>query len=326
MTNKTFTAHGVSDLLDLVPALFGFEPHDSFIAIAVHGENSRFGFRLRLDLPPLEFVAQAADQVAGHLLRQGPDGVILLALTERSREADALIAAVGSRMGDVPVYEAVRCDGAAYWIYGPRGPGQPVPYRRRCSPVVVEAVMQGQAILPDRDALVARFAAVAGERKQLMEDATAHVLNGALHELTAGPRLCLGVVGLARLEPIMLKHAKGEALDDQDLATLAIWVSSEDVRDAVWSQFRCDNAETALRLWTEVAQSVVEPFEVPVLCLAGFAAWLSGDGSQALIAAERALVKEPDYEMGVLILRILDAGVSPSAWDGFDPGPPAVAA
>ena len=326
MNQRPFTARGIPDLLDLVPALFGFEPQESFIAITTHGDHSRFGFRLRLDIPPMRHVAAAAAQVAGHVRRQDPDGVILLALTERSQEADALIAASAVLLDPVPVHEAVRCDGVSYWTYGPDGPDGPAPYSRHCSPVVAAAVLGGLPILPDRTTLVARFAEVSGERKVAMELATARVLDDALHELAAGPRVHLGMAGLARLAPIIARHEAGEVLDDDDRATLAIWVSSKDVRDAVWSTFNRTNAETALRLWTDISQSVVDPFEASVLCLAAFAAWLSGDGTQALIAAERALAKEPDYEMGALIMQLLDAGMSPSAWDGFDPEPPAMAA
>lgn len=326
MTRQTYTAHGIPDLLDLVPALFGFEPRESFIAIATHGEHARFGFRLRLDIPPAAYAAAAANRMVGHLRRQSPDGVILLALTERSREGDALIAEVTKRLGPIPVHEAVRSDGVSFWAYGPDGPGEPMPYEPRCSPVIAEAVLEGMPILPDRGALVDRFAAVTGERKRVMEEVTARVFAEALPEMTAGPRIHLGTIGLARLGPIMQRHSEGGALDDVARATLAIWVSSQAVRDAVWSTFTRDSAETALRLWTDVSQHVVEPYEVPVLCLAGFAAWLAGDGAQALIATERALVIEPTYEMGTLILQLLDEGVSPAAWDGFEPEPPAIAA
>lgn len=326
MKRQTYTARGISDLLDLVPALFGFEPQESFIAVATYGERARFGFRLRLDIPPERHVVEAAHQVAAHLRRQAAEGVILLALTERSREADGLIAATESALGSIPVLEAVRSDGASYWTYGPDGPDEPRPYERRCSPVVAEAVLEGLPILPDRMALVSRFAGVAGQRRAEMEVATARVLSLAVRQLATVPRMHLGDAGLAGLAPIIARYDGGGALDDDDRATLAIWVSSIQVRDAVWSTFDRDNAATALKLWTDIAQHVVEPFEAPVLCLAAFAAWLTGDGAQALIATERALSTEPDYEMGQLILQLLEGGVSPSTWGGFDPEPPAIAA
>lgn len=319
-TRSTYTARGVTDLLDLLPALFGFSPEQSFIAIATHGERCRFGFRLRMDMPPLEHVGAAAAQAAAYLRHQAPDGAVLIAVTDRGTVADALMAAVRAELRDIPVHDAVRTDGSSYWTYGPGGPGEPLPYVSRLSPAVVDAVVGGMQILPDREALVARFAAVSGPRKAEMEVATDEALGIALRALSATPRADLAVAGRTRLEPIIDAHGVGNALSDRDLATLSIWVSSVSVRDEVWSMMTRDTAETMLDLWTSVAQSVVEPFEPPVLCLAAFAAWLSGDGTQALIAVERALAIEPGYSMAELILSMLDGCVSPERWKGFETG------
>lgn len=322
-TRSAYTAHDVPDLLDLIPMLFGFHPEESFIAIATHGPRRRFGFRLRMDLPPPELVEVAAAQAAGHLMRQDPDGVILITITDDGLVGDQLMDTVTDLL-DVPVHEAVRTDGKRHWSIG--GPADGVPYESSCSPAVVGAVLEGMQILPDRAALVERFAGVGGQRRTAMERATEKVLGTALRELAESPRIDLGAVGTERLAPILQRYAEGEDLTDEDLATLAIWVSSMSVRDRVWSRMCRAKADADLALWTAVAQSVVAPFEPPVLCLAAFAAWLSGDGTQALIAVERALDIQPSYSMAELILRTLDAGMSPDAWEGFDPEAPAITA
>ncbi|MDQ3158501.1 MAG: DUF4192 domain-containing protein [Actinomycetota bacterium] len=319
-TRHTYTARGIPDLLDLLPVLFGFTPKESFIAIAAHGESRRFGFRLRMDVPPLEHVGAAAVQIAAYLRRQEPDGVVLVAVTDRATVADALVVAVTNALGDTPVLDAVRTDGESYWAYHRGRPGEAMPYVGQCSPAVVDAVVGGMQILPDRETLVARFAPVSGQRKLIMAAATDEVLGVALRELSATPRANLGAVGIARLQPIIDAHAAGRQLSDTELATLAIWASSVGVRDEVWARMRRETAVAAHSLWTTVAQSVVAPFEPPVLCLAAFAAWLVGDGAQALIAVERALQVEPGYSMARLLLQMLDSGFSPESWAGFDAG------
>lgn len=321
-TRTTYTAQCLPDLLDLLPVLFGFSPKESFIAVATHGESRRFGFRLRMDLPPLEQVGSAAAQVAAYLRHQEPDGAVLIAVTDRGSVADALVAAVTSELTDIPIQDAVRTDGEQYWAYGPAGPGIGKPYVSRCSPAVVGAVVGGMQILPDREALVARFAAVSGARKVAMAAATDKVLGVALSDLSETPRADLGALGMDRILPIIESHETGKAMTDVELATLATWVSSVQVRDHVWSRMTRETADTTLSLWTLVAQTVVEPFEAPVLCLAAFAAWLAGDGAQALIAIERALTAEPGYSMAKMILQALDSCLSPEHWDGFDPGGP----
>lgn len=321
-TRDTYTARDIPELLDLLPALFGFSPKQSFIAIATHGEHHRFGFRLRMDLPPLEHAQPAAGQIADYLRRQDPDGAVLLAVTDRRTEADALMTAVLANLGDLPVHDAVRTDGERYWSYLRGGSAEGVPYVSQCSPAVVGAIVSGMQILPDREALVARFAPVAGAREKVMAAATDKVLGRALKEIAAAPKADLGNIGMALLRPILDSHPLGRKLTDPECATLAIWVSSKRVRDEVWASIRRDNAVASLELWTEVAQSVVAPFEAPVLCLAAFAAWLCGDGTQALIAAERAVAVEPGYAMARLILGTIENGISPEHWRGFDAGMP----
>ena len=54
--------------------------------------------------------------------------------------------------------------------------------------------------------------------------------------------------------------------------------------------------------------------------MSAFAAWLTGDGVQALIAIERALAVDGDYSMANLILTTLDSGLDPGHWNGLGQG------
>lgn len=319
---STYVAHNVPDLLDTLPALFGFTPKESFIAIATVGRRHRFGFRLRMDMPARADVAKAACQVARYLRRQDPDGAVLIALTEDSDAGDALVAAVRAELGTLPIHEAVRATQDRYWTYSGGRPDEPVAYVSRCSEVVVEAIVHGRQILPDREALVAKFGAVSGARAEQMAAVTDRALGAAVQVMAECPTADLGVAGMARLAPIIAAHADGIAMNDADLATLAVWVSAVQVRDHVWSRMDQTNAQQALELWTAVAQVVVEPFEPPVLCLAAFAAWLTGDGAQALIAVERAKRIQWDYSLADLILRLIMSAMPPDEWEGFDPQAP----
>lgn len=320
-TPPTYIAHDIPDLLDVLPALFGFTPRESFIAIATHGERIRIGFRLRMDLPAAEDIQLAARQAATYVRRQDPDGAILIALTADADLGDALMAAVIAELDGMVVHEAVRADAEHYWVYTDGLPGHGVTYTSRYSEAVLDAVMAGQQILPDREALVTKFAGVSGPRKTVMMAATDRALNAIAHELSDCPHADLGAVGMAVLEPIISGLAANATPADADLATLAVWVSSRSVRDEVWFRMDRTNAESSFALWTAVARSVVEPFEPPVLCLAAYSAWLCGDGAQALIAVERALEIQPDYTLAHLILRLIMSAISPAKWEGMDTQP-----
>ncbi|MEJ7755602.1 MAG: DUF4192 family protein [Nocardioidaceae bacterium] len=86
-------ARATDELIAVVPALLGFHPQHSLVAIAVHGPRHRLGLRLRLDLPPVEHATAVAREVTEHLRRQRPDGVLLVAFAEHPTDADAVVEA-----------------------------------------------------------------------------------------------------------------------------------------------------------------------------------------------------------------------------------------
>ncbi len=99
-------------------------------------------------------------------------------------------------------------------------------------------------------------------------------------------------------------------------------MSTVPVRDEVWGQITAETADDMLRLLTLVSRSVVPPFEPAVLSLTAFAAWLTGDGAQSLIAVERALRADQTYSMARLMLQMLEGGIAPSHWSALQAAKP----
>jgi hypothetical protein len=314
-TPSVYTAHDIPDLLNTLPTLFGFRPEESLVAVSTHGPRRRFGFRLRVDMPGPDDVEQLAQLVVGHLGRQGADGAILFAVTREQEVARDLLAAIERQLPPIALIVAVRADGERYWSDEPGFPSGGIAYETSDHHLaVVQAIAAGQQILPDRQALVDRFAAVSGPRRAWMERAADEVLNQVVPLVARTSDAELAAVGMHEVQPILDRALAGERLDDDDLVRFSVWVSGIAVRDEVWGQITAESADDMLQLLTLVSRSVVPPFEPAVLSLAAFAAWLTGDGAQALIAVERALHADRRYSMAGLILQLLEGGVSPSHW------------
>lgn len=321
-TPSAFVAHDISDLINSLPTLFGFRPSESLVAVATHGPRRRFGFRLRMDIPAPEHVEQVAALTVSHLRNQGAEGVIVIAVTRQQEIALDLLDAIHAEIDDDPELGLIiraRTDGERYWTDEPGSPPEGIEYETSDHHLsIVQAVASGRQILPDRDTLVERFAAVTGERRRWLEHATATILDEIVPVVARTAPGDLATAGMAVVEPILERALASRRISDADLLRFAAWVSSVSVRDEVWARIDHDNANEMLRVLTLVCGSVVPPFEPAVLSLTGFAAWLTGDGAQALIATERALRVDPDYSMAQIVLEILERGVSPAHWSGFD--------
>ncbi len=313
-----FTAHDIPDLFNALPTMFGFRPSESVVAVATYGPRRRMGFRMRLDVPAARHVDEAAAMIVGHLRRQDAEGVILLAVTEHQDVAHDVLDAVEHRLGDIEPIVIARSDGLRYWVDVPGFPVEGIAYETSDHHLsIVQAIANGQQILPDREALVGRFAAVAGERRAHMIELTAAARVRVLGVLGADDEDS-DVVGLRELDPLLSRVIGGGTVTDDEAVALSVWVSAITVRDAWWRRFTLENAEAAFDLMVRVAGVVVPPYEPAVLSLAGFAAWLTGDGAQATIAAERALAADPAYSMASLVLQVVEAGVSPQCFDWTD--------
>lgn len=312
---SVYTAHDIPDLLNTLPTLFGFRPQESLVAVSTRGPRRRFGFRLRVDIPAPEDVEELAAIVVGHLARQGAEGAIFLAVTQEQDVARDLLAAIERQLPPIALVVAVRADGARYWSDEPGFPLEGIPYETSDHHLaVVQAIAAGQQILPDRQALVDRFAAVTRPRRGWLERAADEVLRQVVPLIARTPDRDLAAVGMQQVQPILDRGLAGERLSDDEVTRFSVWMSSIRVRDEVWGQITAETADDMLRLLALMSRSVVPPFEPGVLSLAAFAAWLTGDGAQALIAVERALDADRAYSMAGLMLQMLEGGVPPSRW------------
>ncbi|MFD1826671.1 MULTISPECIES: DUF4192 domain-containing protein [Mumia] len=325
-------ARTLSDLIGAVPAMFGFHPEHSLVALCLNGARSQVGFRLRVDLPPPDDAPALAEALVGYLVAQQPEAVIVLAYADDDGEARPAVDALVARLEEegVRLADAARFDGERFYSYSCDDtrccPPEGVPCDVEGSAVLAEAVFRGMEILPDRATLARRFEPVTGAARDDVALAAGPELT-ALAACAAGaqdPQRDLRTLrrGLDRVVPVLDAVLEGDedepvVISAEDRALLAVWASLVIIRDVAWTMITHDNAVRSLELWRQVAVSAPLPFEVPALTLAAFAAWLSGDGAQAQCALDRVRVVAPDYSMAVLIQSALSGCLDPRSWVGM---------
>ena len=314
-----FTAHDIPDLINTLPTLFGFTPEDSVVAIATYGPRNRLGFRLRMDMPAMEHVSLAAGQIVAHLAHQGAEGAIVIAVTDQTRVAEQLVPQIERRLGAIRPVLGVWADGARYWTTFDDCDPAGHPYQTSEHHLaVVQAIAGGQEILPNRAALAAKLEPELGPRRVWLNHGAETVASQIAAALNTRQDRSVEAVGLDDLAPALDAALARRGFTDDMALRFAMWATILPVRDALWALITPANARDMVGLWSHVVRCAPPPMSPPSLSLAGFAAWLSGDGALALIAAERALAIDPHYTLAGLLLKLLEEGIPPSSWRPFD--------
>lgn len=306
---STYSASTVVDVVEAMPTLFGFTPTESFVAIVTSGPRNRFGFRMRLDMPDLADVAEAAQMIAGHLNTHRQDGVVLVALSASQQAADALMANVVTYVSEVPVVLALRADDAHVWEYDRHGRpdyGAPVHDRHQVvSEAIVKAITEGQQIWSSREKLAAMFTPAPVMHGDTDAAAFIEASGQAAGE------------GLALSATAALEAAATGTLSDEQHRVLAVAAQVIGVRDAIWSTITPETAESDAEVWRQVAIKTAGKAAAGPYALAGFGYWLAGDGARALMAIEQAQRADRQHSMANLIDSILALGVNPADWRGL---------
>ncbi|MFF8809491.1 DUF4192 domain-containing protein [Streptomyces omiyaensis] len=132
---RQITLRSAAELADALPFVLGFHPTDSVVLVALHGENGRFGGRIRLGIPraPGEWDSTAdhlaeclveasarrttpPDGIVGFLCQDPRPGETAQEVYERLRPfAQRLRTACGAL--DIPVYEVLCISGGRHFSY-----------------------------------------------------------------------------------------------------------------------------------------------------------------------------------------------------------------
>ncbi len=311
--NTGLTVTCANDLLNTLPAMFGFVPEESIIGVTVSGADSRCGFRLRHDLPAHGDEADLAQALAHHLVRNGGEGYLVAAVSADGNRARRMAQALRDALPAESCELVLWADDHLAWLDG--GPAGPVKYAITSEHEArVQAVLGGQVILGSRAELANEISRRRDDPAEQLDRLCEDILTERGNRALSHSPIELYDDDLRRAFGLIGRVESNESLTDGELIELAILVTDIPVRDELWIHIDAANARRSHQVWAAASRLVRPDLSLAALCLAGFAAWQAGDGARALVAVDRARELDPNYSMAKVLLEVLLLGIHPDAW------------
>jgi hypothetical protein len=303
---------GPGDLLALVPSLFGFHPSQSLVMLTVGEAGTPFHARVDLPGDPVD-IELVGTQLTESVLRNGATDVVVVAYSGDAGLVQAVVEDLFDRLDKVRVELvcAVRAHDGRWWVLPSCPDEEGTPYDIQTHPWTAEAVLDGTVVHASREELAKTLVGDDAEETEQIAALAREV--GSRLDGSPALGLVLEAGWVRRRVRRFLRDRR--RLDNHDVARLALAaVRSVHLRDVAWAEMNHANASAHVDLWRDVARRVPAELRAPAATLLGFAAWLSGDGTLAWFAIERALDVDPGYSLAGLLTQLLAGAVPPSSW------------
>jgi hypothetical protein len=293
-TLNAVTLSGPAAAVANIPAMVGFTPKDSVVAIWL--KDGSVLVTQRADLIPC---LNDPHSFFSPMRKHQPDEVILTFWTDKRIDSDddSVLSFIEYGKADVFVRDAM-------WIANGRW-GSLVCDDSECCPPAgreIDPCLKAQELpdpIADRDDLLAEVNPKGTERMKPLDP---HGIEG-WRDKQIDRIIEAWTVGGFESEKHVIRA--GRALHDvrvrDTIAYLVCDLTPDQKRDAY------DLAAT-------VARSMHPLDAAPACTVAALLAWLSGDGARANIAIDYAQRCDPDYSLAMLLSHSLAVGLPPSAW------------
>lgn len=307
------------DLIAAIPALLGFRPHRSLIAVCLGGDPTVVQCVMRQDLPRGIVTADdrfGLEHIAGVCAQAGAEAVVTVVVDDRYGEAAAA-------SNDVFVDHFVDCldevgiaaiavhattalvAGRRWWSLAGDSAGGILP-DPRASRVAVAQVLRGRPILESRDQLVDVLAPLHRREQRALGRLLALARHPASGNRSDREQLEFVLVRIAAME------STGH-LTDNEIAALSVALERVPVRDSVLGLALTDAADVAEQVWITLARALPGRARAEPAALLGFSAYVRGNGPLAGIALAAALDADPEHRLAGLLDMALRHGLQPSA-------------
>jgi hypothetical protein len=306
-----------TELAVAVPHLLGFHPTNSLVAIALRGQRLRLSFTMRMDLVDEAHDDRVADEVATRLQHTRPQAVLLFVFVDaveldRDLPRRALVDSIAARLR-VPLRDALAVCGDRVWSYRCDDVACCPPEGRLMRPdsagalsLAAASAIRGNAVLADRDALMATAAPVGGVTAAGLQQAFGRVA-ARLDPLDVVDAASSG----AFLDELLRRYSEPPAaLSHDEAAELALRLHAWPFRDQLLGRVARGD-DVAMSIVADLVKLAQPPWDAPAAAVFAMASYLRGDGALAVAAAERAAATDPDYSLARLVLDAVDGQVDP---------------
>lgn len=310
------------ELLASIPQLLGFHPEESVVLIGYQSLDDRHvGPVLRCDLPSPPHRREVAAMMVERFRQVGVEAamaVVIGKLKRRTRSGLPHAVLVRELRRELKKSGIERRDelwtpsieaGSPWRCYQHLDCNGVLP-DPKSTVMAATAARFGLVTVGSRQELARQFqldpAEQLAERSLLIDDLVDDL------EGTRGVPLDLSVTAVRNALRAM--EAGAVQFDDDELADLALALCDSRVRDAclatAWPPMS-PRALTASNLWLYLARSLPAPERAEAASLAGYAAYLRGEGPTAGIAFDVALEANPAHVLAKLLKRALECGMDP---------------
>lgn len=298
-----FTISSMRDLLLSVPALLGFIPVKSLVAVTV--TDGAVGMCVRVDLA---YAEEAADQIASVAQRNNTSDVTLVFVDaaaspesvggyeETAAHVAAAFDAQGIGVRGVAVVDVLSTGGRWFTIDGSGQSG--VLDDPTTTDLAMAAIVEGRRVTGSRSELVA-----------LVQPDPQRA--GVLAPLIASAAVVERERAVSTALEVAHQLAGGEQVADAVLAELGAALGDGVVRDGLYGLAVTDAAPVVEALWMVLARSLPSPQRADALVLLAVSAWIRGDGVLAGIAIGEALDEVHDHKMAGMLDCAMSLGIEP---------------
>jgi hypothetical protein len=225
--------------------------------------------------------------------------------------ANAAEAALDS--GGYAVVDVLFADRARWWsllcLSADCCPAAGTARQRGYSAAAAQATVAGLVALPDRQTLAATLAGEP-EAVRLGLGGQLRAAERRLHRANAAGTLDRALSADLALMRRTLRATAVGPLACRQLARLGLALRTIAVRDEIWLGVDDGSLPAAGRL-LELARRLPAPLDVAPLVLYGWHEWRQGNGTLAVMCAERALERDPAYTAASLLISTVQSGMNP---------------